>query len=275
MDLPHLFQPTPAGLAAASLAVIAGAPLFSDGLRALRLARGLRALRHGPLAEAPGGLGYVTGRVALESPMFAPLSGAPCAGFTLEVAGPRGRVAAPIRSFRRFHLVDGDAVARVEPGGATLALAATAERRLGPSDQPGSQLATLLGRVPEIAWMRSGGATLTMTERALSAGLAIHVVGTIRRNLRLDAEAELLARTGTDDAPVAAPPAAATAEPEAWIDAGDHLDFLHISDRAPDTAAFKVPSFRIAGAFVGPALSLGGLLLLADAADRFRALGGR
>lgn len=274
MDLAPLFQPTPAGLAAASLAVIAGAPLFSDGLRALRLARGFRALRHGPLAEAPGGLGYVTGRVALESPMFAPLSGAPCAGFTLEVAGPRGRVAAPISSVRRFRLVDGDAVARVEPGGATLALAVTAERRLGPLDQPGSQLATLLGRVPEVAWMRSGGATLIVTERALTAGTLLHVVGTIRRNLRLDAEAELLARTGTDDAPVAAP-AAAAAEPEAWIDAGDHLDFLHISDAAPDTAAFRVAPLRIAGAFVGPALSLGGLLLLADAADRFRALGGR
>lgn len=274
MDPGLVLQPTTAGLAAAAVAVIAGAPLFSDGIRALRLARGFKALRPMPIAEAPGGLAHVRGRVVLESPLFSPLSGAPCAGFRLEVRGPGGRVARPIEQIRPFRLLDGDAVARIAPDGARCAMAETARRDLAPGDAVSRNLATLFERAPEIEWLRRGGATLALRESVLPAGAEAHVVGTLRRSRIADlAREEPLARTGTDDAvPVSAIRAASG--PECWIDAGDHLNFLLISDRAPDPALLRISPLRVAGVFLGPALSLAGLLMLADAADRLRALGG-
>jgi hypothetical protein len=73
---------------------------------------------------------------------------------------------------------------------------------------------------------------------------------------------------------VVAPPAAVagSAEPDLWLGAGDHLDFLLVSDRAPDPAALHLPAWRAAGVVVGPALSLLGLLYLARVADHLRAL---
>ena len=72
--------PTPAGLTFAAIAVALGAPLFSDGLRALRLRRQLEALRETGLTDSLAGFAHARGRVALDSPLFSPLSGEPCAG---------------------------------------------------------------------------------------------------------------------------------------------------------------------------------------------------
>lgn len=274
MDSSLVLQPTVAGLAAAATLVIAGAPLFSDGVRSLRLARAFRALRRTRVADAPGGLCHLQGQVALESPMFSPLSGAACAGFRLEVRGPGGRVARPIERFRPFRLTDSGAAARVDPTGARCLLSSGSQRELKPGDAPSQNLAALLDHAPEVAWLRRAGSPLTLIERVLAAGAEVHVVGSLRRSRITELEVETpLARTGTDDAAPAGV-AAGAPEPECWVDSGDHLNFLLVSDREPDAAQFRVSPLRVAGAFVGPALSLAGLLFLAEAADRLRALGG-
>lgn len=273
MELAIALQPTTAGLAAAAAAVLAGAPVFSEGLRSLRLARAFRGLHPQPIGQAPGGLCHVRGSVLLESPMFSPLSNTACAGFRLEVFGPHGRVARPIGEFRPFRLADGESVARVDPEGARWRLARGAHRDLRAGEPVSRNLSDLLGRVPEVAWHLGRGVALTVTEHVLAAGAQVHVIGTLRRSRMADlAPDETLARTGTDDA-VAAPAPARAAEPECWIGAGDLLDFLLISDREPAPAELRASRVRMAGLALGPALSLGGLLLLADAADRLRAGG--
>lgn len=274
MDLGIVLQPTAAGLSAAAAAVIAGAPLFSDGLRALRLARGFRRLHEMPIADAQSGLTYVRGQVVLESPMFSPLSGTACAGFQLEVRSARGRVTRPILQFRPFRIVDPTGVAHVDPDGARFALSRAEERRVAPGEPLSQNLAALLERSAEVSWMRRSGQTLTITERVLVAGAHLHVVGTLRRSRIAAAEtSELLERTGTDDA-VSIVSEMVVPEPECWLSTGDHLDFLLVSDHPPHASNFRIAPLRIAGAFVGPVLSLGGLLMLAHAADRLRALGG-
>src|SRR6266487_1670405 len=80
------FVPTAAGLSFAAAAVAIGAPLFSDGLRAIRLARAFRALEPSSIADAASGLAHVHGQVTLESPMFSPLGGIACAGYRLELS---------------------------------------------------------------------------------------------------------------------------------------------------------------------------------------------
>ena len=275
MDLGISLLPTGPGLAAAALAVIAGAPMFSDGLRSLRLARGFRALRQTPIADALSGLAHVRGQVVLESPMFSPLTGTPCAGFNLEVFGPRGRVPRALGQFRPFRLVDGGTVARVNPEGASCHLQTVAHRDLKAGDTLSQNLTAILDRTPEVAWSLRRGVPLTITERVLGAGSDVHVVGTLRRSRILElVNEEVVARTGTDDAVAVSTAVHADLEPECWIGAGDHLDYLLISDREPQRSQFRVSPLRVAGVVIGPALGLAGLLLLADAADRLRAMGG-
>jgi len=270
-----VFEPTIAGLSCAAVSVVAGAPLFSDGLRALRLARGFHGLEPRTIGEAAPGIAHVRGVVGLESPLFSPLSGTPCAGFRLEVLGPGGLVAPPVEQLRPFLIFDGEHVARVVPGGARLDLAERARRELKPGDALSENLRSLLQGSSEVRWLRNIGTSLIVTERVLAAGAIAHVVGTLRHS---DAPErfveETLERTGTDDLAVTNAVADSAGAPDGWIHAGEHLDFLLISDAEPRPEHFRVSRLRIAGAFVGPVLSLGGLLLLADAADRLRLLGG-
>src|SRR2546428_132498 len=86
MDLTRFVHPNAVSLALAAGAVVAGAPLFSEGLRAFRLRRYLRRVCEHALADAPPGFVHVRGTVALESPLFSPLSALPCAGYRLEVS---------------------------------------------------------------------------------------------------------------------------------------------------------------------------------------------
>lgn len=266
---------TPAGLVAAVAALAGGAPLFSAGLRAHRLRRRARRLIPVPVGARPEGFAHVVGRVVLESPLFSPLSGQPCAAYRLEVSTSEESAPHPVDVLRPFRLVERGVEAGVRPEGARLALPETARREVPAVESLPSSLAALVERVPEASWHRANGGTLTLVERALVAGATGHVVGTARRTGAVAAlEVGDLLRTGTDDVAVVARPAAVatSVEPDLWLGAGDHLDFLLVSDRAPDPAALHAPAWRAAGVVVGPALSLLGLLYLARVADHLRAL---
>jgi hypothetical protein len=93
-------------------------------------------------------------------------------------------------------------------------------------------------------------------------------------------EVEML-RTGTDDAPVARVAIAldllggahALAEPDLWVDDGGALEFLVVGDREPGDLLRSAPMWKTALIPLGPLLTLGGLLYLANAAERFHTLG--
>jgi len=294
MELPVWLHPTAAGLSFAAAAVAAGAPLFSDGLRALRLRRLMPHLREVALGGATSGLVHVRGAVRLESPLFSPLSSAPCAGFRLEVRGAGSPVARGLDVFRPFRISSGGWSAQVRGTKVRWVLSETATREVAP-DQPLTQnLASLLRRVPEALWLRRSGVTLRLTERALLEGAECHVVGCARGGYEMEIAEELdLARTGTDDAapaPVfsalargrafAGPAASGPALPAApgsdlRIDSGEHLDFLLVSDRPPEPRHLAVARLRVAGVAIGPLLSLAGMLYLANAADSLSSLGRR
>ena len=292
MELPVWLHPTAARLPFAAAAIAAGAPIFSDGLRALRLRRLAPRLREVTLARTAHGMAHARGTVVLESPLFSPLSRVPCAGFVLEVRGVGTPVARVIDVCRPFRISSGGVTARVQAAKVRWLLAETATREVGP-DQPLTQnLLALLERVPEALWLRRSRATLRLTERALLEGVECHVVGYLSDGAEAAAEERLdLARTGTDDAQVAvagapgrasgvpggAGRAALTGGPavDLRIDPGEALGYLLVSDRAPDARHLTVPALRLAGLALGPLLSLAGLLYLVLAADRLRDPGWR
>jgi len=295
MGFPIWLHPTAAGLSFAAAAVAAGAPIFSDGLRALRLRRMLPRLREVALARTASGMAHARGTVVLESPLFSPLSRVPCAGFQLEVRGAGTPMARAIDVFRPFRISSGGVTARVNGGKLRWLLSETATREVAP-DQPLTQnLEALLGRVPEALWLRRSRVTLRLTERALLEGVECHVVGHVRdAHETVAAERLDVARTGTDDAleiAVANDPArdraatgsrarmrtAHSAAPayDLRIDPGEPLGYLLVSDRPPEPRHLVVPAIRIAGVALGPLLSLSGLLYLALAVDLLRAAEGR
>jgi hypothetical protein len=274
-------QPTAAGTVLAAAAIAAGAPLFSAGLRALRLRRHFRGLRESALAALPTGISRVRGRVALESPMFAPLSGRPCAGFRLEVTGERSPVPRSVEVKRTFRLTDGGVSARVEGAAARWDLEPSGERTVGPEEPLTEHLAVLLARIPEARWMRRAGMSMRLVERALVAGGECHVVGFARHQRTVERQAELsIARTGTgevvivDAAEAAASPEPAHDDPDLWLGPGDHLDFLLVSDRPPRPEHIRVGALRLLALVLGPALSLAGMLYLAHTAEWLRTHGG-
>ena len=93
MDLLASIPVTAVGILLAGGLVVAGAPLFAMGRRALVLRRVLGSLAERPLGRDLSGWVHVRGRVALLSPLFAPLSGRPCAGFKLEVSATTSALA--------------------------------------------------------------------------------------------------------------------------------------------------------------------------------------
>lgn len=255
-----------AGLAAAAACVIAGGPLFADGLRTLRLRHLLARLRERPLAEDCTGLVQVRGRVALESPLFAPLSARACAGFLLEVRGAGTRAGGTIREQRAFRLVAPGGEARVLPEGARWEPPVTAERTIAPGDTVSGHLAALLASLAETRWLRARGTTLHVVERALEAGATATVIGVARHARPYEvAGAVELQRTGTDGGAVVAG-GPTDAGVDLWIEPGEPLDLLVVSAGAPDRARLAPPRWREALALLGPAISLAGLLYLARAA---------
>jgi len=269
--------PNGAGMLLAAAAVVTGAPLFSDGLRALRLRRHFAALRHPPLDEAPTGFVHLHGTVAPESPMFAPLSGSPCAGFRLEVNPVGSPITRVLSEHRRFRIAAGGVAASVRETGARWDLAVTAERTIAGDEPLSERLAGLIERIPEAMMARRRGHPLHLVERALRVGSECHVVGQARhaRPIEIESEPELeYERTGTDDAPygVSVRVLATRGEPDLWIGGGEHLDFLLVSDRAPTPARLAPPAYRVLGIALGPAFSLAGLVYLASALEAMRAL---
>jgi len=280
MDIPVFLYPSAAGLSFAAAAVAAGAPLFSDGLRTLRLNRCFATLRETALADMPAGFVQVSGQVALESPLFSPLSGVACAGYRLEVHGIGTPVARSLDVFRPFRVTAGGVSARVHTAHARWQLSETATRDVAPGQPLSQNLKALLARLPEVSWLRRSGFTLRIVERTLADGAQCHVVGYARQARPLEVAYETeFARTGTDDAAavaVAIPAEMAAAnEPELRLDSGEHLSFLLVSDRAPGRAELAVARVRALGLVAGPILTLFGMLYFAHSADYLRSLGHR
>ena len=249
MEWVEFLKPNAAGLTLAAAAIVAGAPLFSGGMRALRLRRQFGRLELRRLRERPGGFAQVRGRVALESPLFSPLSATPCAGFQLDIIAEGLALQRTVGVRRAFRLEDEGASALVGAQSARWLVSASAERDLPATQTPTEGLHALLQRVPEALWWRRAGG-----ERVFD---------------------QLERATGTDDGATAHPSAAvaADADPELWIGLDNHLDFLLVSDQPPGDHDLHVPRYRALGLLVGPALSMGGLLYLAGVADYLRSMG--
>jgi len=277
-------EPTYTGVAFAAAAVAGGAPLFAAGLRAWRLRSGLRRLTTRPLRELPLGLVHVRGRVALEGPLFAPLSGDPCAGFVLDIgAAGEGRLTS-IAERRPFRILSEGVTAHVAGDLASLKLRPGIAREIAPDEPLTERLTALLARSPEATWLRRSGRPIALVERVLSAGAECHVVGFAhaRRPVVAEEEVEIeMQRTGTDDVPVHRVAIAldllggahALAEPDLWLDDGGTLEFLVVGDRDPGDLLRSAPAWKTIFIGLGPLLTLGGLLYLANAAERFHTLG--
>jgi len=266
-----LLRPTPMGCALAAAMVVAGAPIFGAGLRALRLRRRLRRLTRPELTPNAAGFAQVQGRVALESPLVGPLSSQPCAGFMLEALTDSRRLIATIEDRRPFRLVGDDMSARVV-GAESVAwdLGVTAERVVRPGDSVSQNLTALLAGSAEVAWVRRGGGTVTLIERALLAGERAHIIGNVRLAHPNEVpEAVVLARTGTDDVPLPLPSSLGQ-DADFWIEPDGPLDYLRVFDHLPTSAELEISVWRVLGLALGPTLALAGLLYLARAADRLR-----
>ncbi len=269
------FVPSPAGVIFAAAAVVIGAPLFGAGLRALRLRRALARVRDARLDEAADGIVRTHGRVALESPLFTPLSDQRCAGFRLEAHGVDVPVSRAIEDVRPFRLIDGGEVVHVAAARAHWDMPQTAERVLAPDEPLAERLLHLLSEMPEAAWLRHSGRRIRLVERALLSGAMCHVTGEFCRHPRVEWAAEVeYARTGTDDAPIPVATLVAQAgdAPSAHIEPLAHTEFMVVSHETPAADAGLPPARNLAGLLAGPLLGLLGLLYLAAAADYWRAL---
>jgi len=266
MAAPFLISQSPAGMLAAMACVIAGGPWFADGLRALRLRRLLGSLARRPDEALRPGFGLARGRVALDRPLVAPLSGRPCAGFDLEVRAENAAHASRVQERRAFRLVTPDGDVAVDAPAARWDLAAGLELRVGSPDELSETVSRLLERSPELRWLKARGGPLLLSERALAAGTEACVVGerVLAADSQVIAEPEL-ARTGTDDRPVSISREAGA--PAAWaIRPSGELELCVVCDRTPSPARLAPPAWRLLGVALGPALALLGLLVLADAA---------
>ncbi|HET9327555.1 MAG TPA: hypothetical protein VFQ05_12345 [Candidatus Eisenbacteria bacterium] len=267
-----VIQTTPVGGAIAAALVVAGASMFGAGLRSLRLRRQLSRLEVLSPGDERTGFGRVEGRVALESPLVGPLSGQPCAGYRLEVLGPRSMRLATLDDLRPFRLIAESGTAHVAGvDGGTWDLPVVAQRGVAPADELSENLRALLHQSPEAQWMRRAGMTVTLVERALRAGESCCVIGAARpaQPYELISDVEL-ARTGTDDAPLSALRRAQA--PELWIEPDPQLQYLRISLEPPPTATLAVSPWRTLGLIAGPLLSLAGMIYLMALADALRAL---
>ena len=270
MALPASVPVTALGLLAATACAVAGGPLFAAGRRALRLRQALGSLSEAPLTAEASGWVLVRGRVALASPLFAPLSGKPCAGYELEVCGDRSRVGGTVAERRAFQLECGGPTAFVSPERAKWQLPVTADRTLSAGDPLPDRLVDLLESNAEIRWLRDRRAPLRILERALEIGAEITVLAVARAEHVAEAiEIAELAATGTDDGlatTITAGDPAATAE--LWLVGDDRAGTgPRVFTSPPDVRALRPPWWRAALVAVGPALTLAGLCYLAYAAS--------
>jgi hypothetical protein len=256
---------SPASTVLAVACVVVGGPWFADGLRTLRARRALRALPPEAGRELHSGPLHVHGLVRLESPMFAPLSGRPCARWELHVRDQRGLFVGRISEERDFLLETESGAAQVTAG-ADWRLAITDERTYGSAAELSENLSALLERAPELRWLKSRGCGVMIVERALYAGAEAHVLGSGLRGAVQWHERTELVRTGTDD--VAWEESLVEPVTEWHIGPCNDLDHCIVSDRVLTPRRLAPPAWRANGAILGPALALAGLLELAEAAGR-------
>jgi hypothetical protein len=271
MDLFVSLPVTPGGVLAAAACAVAGAPLFARGLRAFRLGRRLDGLREQALAEDSDGLVRVRGRVSLESPLFAPLSGTPCAGFQLEVRGTNSKVGGMIRDQRAFRLQSGDTSALVSRGDCDWHAPVTAERELAAREAVSERLATLLDSCNEVRWLRERGVALHVVERALEAGRVVSVVGVAtHERIAADAEDAPLAATGTDGGGFQGSrmlPGPVLDTYQLQIRTDDTFPRVQVFADPPDQPLPRPSRWENAWLAIGPTLTLLALLYLARAAE--------
>lgn len=264
------FLPHPATFALAAVAVVGGAPMFAAGLKAYRLRRA-HARESARAHEASGSDGAqvaLAGRVALESPLFSPLTGRPCAGFRLEVRGPGAALTGDIAVTRDFSLVHDGGIAHVAGAHGTWRIGVTAQRVIEAQAPLSANLEALLSARPEALWWRRAGGRLELIEHALFADATVHVVGrAVTTQVAHEQESAWLA-TGTDDALGYTSPV----ESEEIAIGPSPLEPLLISDSAPAPAAVE-PWYHTLGLVVGPLLTLAGLWLLMHATDQLRSAG--
>ena len=286
MDILAHIPVSAVGLLVATAAVIAGAPLFAAGRRTYRLRHALEGLSERPLGSDAAGLVLVRGTVALESPGFAPLSGKPCAGWTLEAKGDGMRVGGSVHELRPFRLVGPEVSARVVPDRARWLGPVTSERTFSATETLPGRLADLLDRSAEVRWLRDRRVPLELVERALEVGAHVFVTG-VARAARAPAIVESvesleLAATGTDGAGfeygyghksdfAASGRVGRTAHPELWIEAAEPFERVLVSGAVPSRGTLSPPAWRLALLVLGPLLTLAGLLYLAQAATPFLA----
>ena len=245
-----VLQPSPSTvlepLVLAALGVVAGAWLVRSGVRALRQATVWREVA--PQALTPEAVGRVAaqGRVALEGPVFAPLSGRPCAGFVLEVAGQGLRVGHTVRQTRPFRLVNGDVAARVVDDRVQLRTGITAERVVQPGEAMPAGLQWLEDASAELRWLRDRDRPLHLVERALLVDQDVVVRGHVRPSnvagtiAPAPERVATLARTGTDDAAWDATTvrSVATREPALWLEPSPDEGTLEV---VPASSAVTAP----------------------------------
>jgi hypothetical protein len=272
MAVPLLIPVTPAAMLAAVACVVAGGPWFADGLRALRQRRALAAMRAGADAPLHEGAVTVRGNVVLASPLFAPLSGRPCAGYVLEVGSTKTTLVGRVSNTRAFHLATRGGLAEIEAEDGLWHLGIGTERTAGSVSELSENLQVLLASTPELRWLVAFGGPLVLRERALFAGTEVAVLGVASRIAVPNAPGVLsLVRTGTDDASWsegARGGSSSSGEPTWVVGPAEPFEHCVVSDGSPESGRFAPPAWRLLGTVLGPALSLAGLVILAEAAGR-------
>ena len=270
MDLFASLPVTPGGVLLAAACVVFGAPLFARGRRSFLLRRNLRELAERPLSDDSTGLVRARGRVVLEGPLFAPLSGTPCAGFELQVRGAGSKVGGTIREQRDFTLQSAEMSARVPGEASDWHAPVTAQRDFSFNVQIPERLTSLLDSNREVRWLRERGVALHVVERALEAGRVVSVVGIAHheRVATYEEDVELLA-TGTDGGGFQGPqmlPGPPLETYELRLGTDDTLDRVQVFADPPEAGLAPPSRWDDALLVAGPALTLVGLLYLARAA---------
>lgn len=263
---------TVGGLLAAIACVAGGGPLFAFGLRALRSRRAFARLREEPLSAELSGLVRVSGTVGLDSPLFAPLSNQPCAGFTLIADAEGTRIRGIVRQQRTFLLEGAPCGVRVEAAEHPWRLAMTAQRRIAAGEPVSERLAELFEASPELRWLRRSGMALRLSEHALLPHARVHVLA----HARVVASDAVLGedvsmRTGTDDGRMTPFTSSARSNDLVLSDEG-HAPCA-VADSAAMLDASAPPRWQAAGALLGPLVTMAGLLYLAHAAELLLAQG--
>jgi len=273
MAIPFELPVSSAGMLAAVACVVAGGPLFAGGLRAWRQRRLLAGLPAASLVEGRTGFVRATGIVALESPLFSPLSQRPCAAYRLDVLAFDGSVRGRVGQSRNFRLVSGDVEALVAAQDGAWTMPVTAEREVSAGEKISANMAALLDADVTLRWLRDRRAPMRIVERSVEAGSHVQVLGWAgAQDFSEAAFAEVLAATGTDGAAMVDAPAPVQG-PSLRIAAADPLDLRVIATGELDPAYLAPQAWRELGALLGPLLSLAGLMYLAHAARA--TLGGR